>query len=105
MKNEKTIAGSIRVFGVFRVLGILGVLLLVGCSSDEEVAPQQRSSVYVQVMPYATSYTDVTPSQPAGRKRFASPPAWMPSGYLPYDELQALLPGFLIAYDGMTVTV
>ena len=27
------------------------------------------------------------------------------NGLLPYDELQALLPDFLIAYDGMTVTV
>lgn len=27
------------------------------------------------------------------------------NGLLPYDELQALLPGFLIAYDGMTVEV
>ncbi len=27
------------------------------------------------------------------------------NGLLPYERLQALLPGFLIAYDGMTVTV
>ena len=25
------------------------------------------------------------------------------NGLLPYDELQALLPGFLVAYDGMAV--
>ncbi len=27
------------------------------------------------------------------------------NGLLPYDELQALLPGFLVSYDGMTVEV
>lgn len=91
VKSEKVIVSWLM---------LSAVLLTVGCSDDSDERTASGSSASIELVPYASSYTEVDPLFGATRGENT----WIPSGYLPYSQLTGVS-GVLVPNDQAQISV
>lgn len=77
MKREKIIVSWLMLLAV--------MMLTVGCSDDSDERTASGSSASVELVPYASSYTEVEPL--VSGTRAPSPPSWAPDNFFLYGDL------------------